>query len=111
MARDDGDGWGEEGGMKLTPEVIGKHVRLKIGQGVEYAEGRVVAYSLEPMLMIETPRGQIWWNASLAELGDQDNCGRCWTCVPRYPYMLVCKCCGSKRCPSVGDHHDPCVEA
>ena len=82
MARDDGDGWGEEGGMKLTPEVIGKHVRLKSGQGVEYAEGRVVAYSLEPMLMIDTPQGQVWWNASLAELGEVEkegsHCGCPW---------------------------------
>lgn len=46
-----------------------KRVRLRYAQGDTRAEGRAVAFSITPMVLIETDDGeQVWWRHDMAEL-------------------------------------------
>lgn len=43
-------------------------VRLNWSGGQQYAEGRAVAYSVVPMVLIQTDSGEkIWWRQDMAE--------------------------------------------
>lgn len=44
-------------------------VRLRDGQGGAYAEGRIIAYSIVPTVLIELPNGErVSWRHDMAEV-------------------------------------------
>lgn len=58
--------------MRVNTSDIGKRVRLNWASPVDQqprAEGRLVAHSLVPMVLIETDDGEmVWWRHDMAEL-------------------------------------------
>lgn len=61
--------------VPVGPEAVrdGRRVRLFTGPGREdvHAEGRAVAWSVSPMVLIETDGGErVWWSTTLAEVVD-----------------------------------------
>lgn len=61
--------------VPVGPDAVrdGRRVRLFTGQGREdvHAEGRAIAWSVSPMVLVETDGGErVWWSTTLAEVVD-----------------------------------------
>lgn len=82
----------------------GKRVRLLYASGIgQHAEGKIIGYSIAPVVYIETDKGdQIAWRHDMAELVEVDTRPKCPTCdrnaepdesrfCPKHQdHMLVC---------------------
>jgi hypothetical protein len=54
--------------MNVQPDQIGQRLLLQWGTGEDRAEGKMIAHSLAPMVLIETDTGErIWWRQDMAE--------------------------------------------
>jgi hypothetical protein len=50
-----------------------------------------------------------WIQLMELEKIEDGNCGRCWRCLTKHNFMIVCVDCGNKRCPKATDHDNACT--